>query len=138
MAEIDPNILIEISGKISGIDERTKSLQAADIQAQQNADHRHRNVMTAIENFVPRREIESMNAQNRAYAEKMAQDTRAHCDTNRDAVVGRVEKVEISLKEILDNSKWLKRALITAAIGAFLSAGAYAWNIIFVLKIASN
>lgn len=121
MNNLDPNILIDISSKISAVDERTKALQNADQQAQAMADHRHRNVMAAIETFVPRREIEAENKAIRAYAEELAQDTRDHCDTNREAVLTRVTTVEGSLGEIHKTAKslrnWTLSAIGSGALG---------------------
>lgn len=51
--------LIEIKVALARIEERQVSLQKADEYAQSAADHRHRNMMTVIEQFVPRREIEA-------------------------------------------------------------------------------
>ena len=131
MNSLDPNVLLEISTKIAGIDERTKA-------AEKNADHRHSNIMSAIQNFVPRREIEAMLTSNRDYAETLATATKQHCDQNREAVIARVEVVESGLRTILDNSKWLKRAFISAAITASVAAGAYLWNVLFVVQVAST
>jgi hypothetical protein len=118
--QLDPNIIIEISSKISAIDERTRALQAADAQAQVNADHRHRNVMAAIETFVPRREIEAEHKAIRAYAEELAQDARDHCDTNREAVLTRVSDVEGSLGDIHKTAKSLRNWILSAIGSGFL------------------
>ncbi|WP_156399189.1 hypothetical protein [Methylobacterium sp. Leaf466] len=126
MNTLDPNILIDISTKIAGIDERTKSLQAADISAQTNADHRHRNVMQAMETFVPRREMEHMLSR-----------VTEHCDTNRNILSSRVEVVEKAIETIKDNGVWIKRTVIGAGITALIALGAYLWKIVFVLKLVS-
>lgn len=122
MADLDPNIIIDISSKISAIDERTKALQNADVAAQTSADHRHRNVMTAIESFVPRREIEAENKAIRAYAERLATDTRDHCDMNRAAVLERVTGVEGSLGDINKTAKSMRNWLVSA-LGSGLLGG---------------
>ena len=122
MAELDPNIIIDISKTISAIDERTRALQNADIAAQKAADHRHANVMQAISTFVPRREIETMNDATRGYAEQLAKESREHCDTNRELVIARVSVIEEAVKEITSAAKsvnrWFLGVVGTAAVTA--------------------
>lgn len=121
MAEIDQNIIIDISKTISAIDERTKALQNADVQAQIQADHRHRGIMQVIENFVPRREIESMNSSTRAYADQLAKDTRDNCDVNREAVIARVDKIDKTVESFSATGKklvaWFLGVIGTAIVG---------------------
>nr|WP_128083395.1 hypothetical protein [Methylobacterium sp. B34] len=53
-----PKDLSDIKYAVGRIEATVTALQVADATAQANADHRHRNVMQAIETFVPRRELE--------------------------------------------------------------------------------
>lgn len=135
MADLDPNIIIDMSRAVAAIDERTKALQNADVQAQAQADHRHRNVMAAIETFVPRREIEAMNAATRTYAEQMAKDSRDHCDTNREAVIERVDRVEESLGEIHATAKSVNRWVLGAVGSGLLAAVGYVATHALHLKV---
>jgi hypothetical protein len=122
MNNLDPNVLIDISKTVAAIDERTKA-------SEKQADHRHSNVMTAIQNFVPRREIESENQAIRDYAKQLATDTKNHCDANREAIVHRVESIEGSLGEIKNAAKgfrnWLMGVLGTAVVAAITYVGAH-------------
>lgn len=53
-----PADLSDIKVALARIEGQTIALQKADETAQANADHRHRNLLQAIETFVPRRELE--------------------------------------------------------------------------------
>jgi hypothetical protein len=136
VAELDPNVIIDISTKIAEIGERTKALQQADIQSQAAADHRHKNVMQAMENFVPRREIEAEFQSTRKYAENMVEAAKAHCDQNRDAILHRVERIEDTIKEFTGGWSKIKWALLFAAGSGAISGLGYVGHLLFSVKLA--
>ena len=134
MAEIDPNIIIDISKTMAAIDERTRALQNADVQAQIQADHRHRGVMQAIQLFVPRPEIENMNKSTRDYAEQLAKDSRDHCDANREAVVARVNKIDETVEAFSATVKSLGGWILGVLGSAIVAGGGYLLTHLQVLK----
>jgi seryl-tRNA synthetase len=136
VAEINPNVIIDISTKIAEIGERTKALQDADKQAQEAANHRHRNVMQAIEQFVPRREIEAENVAIRKYAEQMADAAKVHCDANREAILHRVTGIEKTIGDFTTGWSKIKWALIFAAGSGALSGLGYIGHLLFTVKLA--
>lgn len=130
--------LLNTGTEISGV---RKAVDAQFENFKREAEHRHTNIKMQLEgvekrldNYVPRREIETMDAATRAFAKTMADEAKAHCDTNRAAVIARVNVVEDGLKGIRDDSRWIKRAVITAAISAAIGLGAHVWNTVVVLK----
>lgn len=91
----------EISALQASVDKQLDAIQ-------READHRHRGIKMQLENFVPRREVESM-----------VDAVKTHCDTNRAVVLEKVLDLDSRQKKFI-GGLWSLFFLIIPSLGALV------------------
>lgn len=106
----------EIGEKLARIEGKSETIQVEQQAAQKAADHRHANVMQAIETFVPRKEIESNHRSVLERIDAVDKDARARdVEVEKDARE-RDDAISAKVKSI-ETKAWAALVGVISAVG---------------------